>query len=150
MAIATGTLAAMGAMAALSAAKSAGDQAKANSARERNAAVMRYSPWTGLSPNEQVNEPSMIGDITSGAVSGAALGQGMDKYNTEKDLAMKNGSWKDLSATPTPTATPMAPPPPALGSSMSPWMSQKPFDPTQMYPGFDPNRFTRMQNSSAR
>lgn len=147
MAVATGTLIAMGAMAALSAAKSAGDQAKANAAKQRNAAVTRYSPWTGLSPNEQVNEPNMIGDVTTGAVSGAALGQGMDKYNTEKALAQKTGSWNDLAAAPT---SPSLSTTPQVGQSMNPWMQQKPFDPNQMYPGFDQNYFGKMQNTSAR
>lgn len=41
--------------------------------RQRQAAIARYSPWTGMQ-SHTVQDPNLIGDITQGAASGAMLG----------------------------------------------------------------------------
>jgi hypothetical protein len=47
-------------------------------------ATARYSPWTGLAP-QQVVEPDMMGNIMQGGVAGAQLGQGIETNKAYTD-----------------------------------------------------------------
>lgn len=59
--------------AALGAAKNMEGQAQAKSMRGIEAAKDRYSPWTGLH-GQMVRNPSLFGDIATGAAIGATAG----------------------------------------------------------------------------
>jgi hypothetical protein len=60
--------------AALGALKSQEEQMQANAERRRQAETTRYSPWTGMH-GQQVKDPSLIGNMATGAAAGATLGQ---------------------------------------------------------------------------
>lgn len=68
--------------------------------RERRIAVAqaRYSPWTGIKPQE-VQEADPFGSMFQGGTAGLALGQGMDTANAQQgyqdkslDLAQQNAN----------------------------------------------------------
>lgn len=42
--------------------------------RKRQAAIARYSPWTGLTPSS-VQDPNLFGDLVSGTAAGGMMGQ---------------------------------------------------------------------------
>lgn len=68
-------LAAIAAGAALGLAKNRMAAAQAADERKRQAAIARYSPWTGMQAHS-VQDPNMFGDILQGGASGAMLGGG--------------------------------------------------------------------------
>lgn len=43
----------------------------------QNAAITRYSPWTGMHPTSIPQAPNLIGDVGNAALTGAAFGQGL-------------------------------------------------------------------------
>lgn len=79
---------------------------KPNEKKDRiNAATtMRYSPWTGMKP-EQVERASALASALQGGAQGAALGQSLGKY--EGDMKLQEGLAKIL--TPAEQGASMAP-----------------------------------------
>jgi hypothetical protein len=64
---------------ALGALKGSEDRKSAAQQRKVNAEMMRNSPWTGMQPSSTyVQDPSMMGSMVQGGLSGATFG--MDKY----------------------------------------------------------------------
>lgn len=58
--------------AGLGVAKNIEAQSQADAERKRQAAIARYSPWTGMNPNfGAIKEPSLLGNIATGAATGA-------------------------------------------------------------------------------
>lgn len=53
---------------------------RAKKERERQAAITRYSPWTGMQ-GQSVASPSIFGDLATGAAAGSTLGQGFKAAN---------------------------------------------------------------------
>jgi hypothetical protein len=83
MALATGTAIGLGLGAALGLGKNFQDQKNYSNQLEANKAKIKYSPWTGLSPSN-VTAPNGVGDVVSGAASGAQFGsQFKDKPPTD-------------------------------------------------------------------
>lgn len=56
--------------------KSAEAQKAAQRERQVQAQMARYSPWTGMQ-GHSVQDPSMLGNVSQGALSGAMLGQSL-------------------------------------------------------------------------
>ena len=55
--------------------KQSSDQKAADRERMLNAQMMLHSPWTGMKPQQLVTQdPSLLGNITQGALSGASFG----------------------------------------------------------------------------
>jgi hypothetical protein len=73
----------MAAMAGMSLLKGMGDQARADKQRQAEAAVTRYSPWTGMQ-GKSVQDPDMFGTLAGGVASGAMMGQGMEKQAADE------------------------------------------------------------------
>lgn len=65
-----GTAGMLGLGAALGAAKGLEAQGQAASERKRQAAIARYSPWTGMVAHS-VQDPSMLGNIATGTAIGS-------------------------------------------------------------------------------
>lgn len=74
--------------------------------RQTQSAIARYSPWTGMQP-QNVQDPSIIGDVLQGGTAGAMFGQGMagaapqaDPGSMTSPLAMSGSqpmnSWMQL------------------------------------------------------
>jgi hypothetical protein len=63
------------------------NQDQKNSAKDRQvaAATARYSPWTGMKPQD-VKRPDAIGDVMQGGLAGAGLGQNMDSADNAQAL----------------------------------------------------------------
>ena len=73
------------AMTALSAAKTVDENMRAAAERKRQAAMTRYSPWTGMQ-GQTVQDANMFGNLAGGAAAGATLGQGMQQFEQGKQL----------------------------------------------------------------
>lgn len=73
-------LIAMAAGAALGAAKNAEDKKNFRKEQKMNAVKARYSPWSDMRPRD-VARPNQMGDIMSGAVTGAMMGQQIPNMN---------------------------------------------------------------------
>ncbi len=52
------------------------DKPRAERQRKLNAEIIRYSPWTGMAP-QQVDEPDLFGNLLQFGTTGAMLGQGV-------------------------------------------------------------------------
>ena len=50
-------------------------QSQADAKRKLAATVATYSPWTGMTPDFDFRDPSFMGEIAQGALTGALLGQ---------------------------------------------------------------------------
>ena len=50
------------------------DKPRANAERRAAAETIRYSPWTGMSP-QPISNPSLLGNLSQGALTGVAAGQ---------------------------------------------------------------------------
>jgi hypothetical protein len=59
--------------------KSGQDEAAAKKQNLLNAQIMRYSPWTHMTPSAQQGHGDQLGNVMQGAFTGAALGQSMGK-----------------------------------------------------------------------
>lgn len=68
--------------AALGAMKNGEESASAAEANKVEAVKELYSPWTGVHSKGNVKKPSLMGDLGSGMLSGAAMGQSFN--NAEK------------------------------------------------------------------
>lgn len=64
--------------AALGLAKDVEGKKQAADERKRQAAMTRYSPWTGMH-GTTVQDPSTIGDVGQGAAAGLQMGQNYDR-----------------------------------------------------------------------
>lgn len=76
--------------AALGAAKDMEGRAQAASERKRQAEMTRYSPWTGQM-GKSVQDPSLMGDIATGAAMGAQANTMMKNGQVAPQDA--NSSW---------------------------------------------------------
>lgn len=72
------------AMAALGAAQYYDQSKKADNQRKLQAETARYSPWTNMQANTNILEPSLIGTVGSGAVSGMQMNQSMNADEAQK------------------------------------------------------------------
>lgn len=63
------------AMAALGLAKGISDRGKANADRRQAAEMARWSPWTGMGPN-QIRQADELGSTMQGGMAGAMMGGG--------------------------------------------------------------------------
>ncbi len=61
------------------------DVSKEHRDRAQAAAMIRWSPWTGLKPNE-IHSADLLGNVMQGGSQGAAMGQNVDKYQGDKAL----------------------------------------------------------------
>lgn len=61
------------------------DQQREGKDRQIAATTARYSPWTGMKPQE-VQRASMMGDVMQGGATGAALGQGLSNQQSQQKL----------------------------------------------------------------
>jgi hypothetical protein len=59
--------------------KSGQDDAMAKKQNLLNAQIMRYSPWTGMHPNQTQGHGDQLGNIMQGALTGGMFGQALDK-----------------------------------------------------------------------
>lgn len=53
--------------------------------RKQQAAIMRYSPWTGMSP-QPVQSADPFGSMLQGGMAGAMMGQGMQSADAQNEL----------------------------------------------------------------
>lgn len=69
--------------------KAIGGLLGSNSQRKLAAETARYSPWTHMTPGN-IDTPSPVGDIASGALSGIATGQSIKNNDLFSSLLGKN------------------------------------------------------------
>ncbi len=77
--------------AALGAAKSISGNMQAADERARQAAIAKYSPWTGMQAHS-VQDENMFGNMLTGAAGGAVLGQGLKTPTTPDPSSIGAGS----------------------------------------------------------
>jgi len=84
--------------AGLGAAKHFGvDAPKAGRQKKLRAATARYSPWTGLNPqNVQVDQPNILGGMIGGAGTVASLGQSGLLGQGLKNQLSPYGAWDKM------------------------------------------------------
>lgn len=101
--------------------KGMGDKKKEAADRKVAAETARWSPWTGMQP-EQVQRADMMGSAMQGGLAGGAMGQGF----------AQTGAYEDYLAAL--TAKPTVVPPPG---STSPWVGASSSPPARQgaYPG---------------
>lgn len=75
--------------------------------RELAAATARYSPWTGMQP-QQVQRADMLGNAMQGGMTGAMLGQSMDAQASQKGLIDAQKSAGVAASQGAPGSAPMA------------------------------------------
>lgn len=111
------------------------DRPREQRQRKTRAAEIRYSPWTGLTPSQQVQEADPLGSALQFGSTGAMLGQSIESRDFNKNFNEKLLSNMDKQySTPTsvqvvtaPTQSPMmAAPPryslmPELYQQRNPW-----------------------------
>jgi hypothetical protein len=68
--------------AALGAAKQYGDQREAARQRQVQSQIAKFSPWTGMSAESNIANPSAIGNVGGGALAGWQMGQSMQAPTT--------------------------------------------------------------------
>lgn len=87
-------LAAVGIGAALGLLKQVEAQRQASEERKRQAAIARYSPWTGMQA-KSVSDPSLIGNVATGAAIGGMSSQMFPaEGGAAKDMSdVEFGSW---------------------------------------------------------
>lgn len=71
--------------AGLGLAKTISGNSQAAEERKRQAAIARWSPWTGLQPHT-VQDQDLFGNALTGAAGGAVLGQGLKGMGGAEDM----------------------------------------------------------------
>jgi hypothetical protein len=118
------------------------EQSKQAEAQRRLAATTAaYSPWTHLTPDLNIKDPSMLGTVGQGALTGAMMGAAVGEQNlssaqtnlAEEQLAAAKAANAPKVAGVMPKAAPMAVAqqmPAAQQSTMQPmpWESQEAYD----------------------
>lgn len=110
------------------------DRPREQRQRKTRAAEIRYSPWTGLTPSQQVQEADPLGSAMQFGSTGAMLGQSIESRDFNKNFNEKLLSNMDKQySTPTsvqvvtaPTQSPMMAAPrysvmPELYQQRNPW-----------------------------
>jgi hypothetical protein len=84
--------------------KAKNDRARQVETADRNLAAetQRYSPWTGISAGPIRHANSQFGDVFSGGVQGAMMGNsvknGMQGMKNPNNLFDQGNNWKDMNA----------------------------------------------------
>ncbi len=113
--------------------KGVGDTTQQDRDATLAAATARYSPWTGMKP-QPVKKASVIGDILSGGLSGAAFGQALqtlglaDEAKNGLNLGLQAPKGANLLAASPATASFVGAGIPTVGSGLggNPWLNLMP------------------------
>ena len=63
------------------------DQKAADRARKQEASIAQWSPWTGMAA-QRIADPSLLGNVSQGALTGAAMGQGISRDQGQQQMMM--------------------------------------------------------------